>query len=70
MPERYVPPHTSVNLLSKAEVIISKQPTGTPLHATHIINDALSNRHGFGKPRLSRYTMHAYKTYMTKTHHR
>ena len=70
VPERYVPPHTSVNLLSKAEVIISKQPTGTRLDATHIINDALSNRHGFGKPRLSRYTMHAYKTYMTKADHR
>ncbi len=66
VPERYVPPHTSINLLSKAEVIMSTKPSGTQLQATHIISDALSNRHGFGKPRLSPYTIHAYKAHMAQ----
>ena len=66
MPERYVPPHTSVNLLSKAEIIMSTKPTGTRLRATDIIGDALSNSQGFGKPKFSSDTMNAYEARMTK----
>ena len=65
VPERYVPPHTSVNLLSKAEVIMSDKPSGTRLQATDVISDALSNRHGFGKPRLSPHTLNTYKARVT-----
>lgn len=66
VPDRYVPPHTSVNLFSKAEIIISNKPSGTRVQAINIISDALSNRHGFGKPRLNPYTMNAYRTQMAK----
>ena len=66
VPERYAPPHTSVNLLSKAEIIMSTKPTGTRLRATDIIGSALSNSHGFGKPKFSSDTMNAYEARMTK----
>lgn len=67
VPERFVPPHTSTNLLGKAQVIMSDKPSGTRLQATHIIGDALSGRHGFGKPRLSPQTMKAYQSHLTPT---
>ena len=58
VPERYVPPHTSVNQLSKAEVIMStSRRIGSKQDAVQIIEDALSGRHGFGKPKLSAQTM-------------
>lgn len=64
IPDRFVPPHTSINLLSKAEVILSDKPSGTQMRATDILSDALSNSHGFGKPRFSKQTMNAYQTYL------
>ena len=67
IPERYVPPHTSVNLLSKAEVILSTQGSGTKgtrLSAAQVIANALSNHHGFGKPTLSAQTMKAYQGFI------
>ncbi len=65
VPERFVPPHTSVNLLSKAEVIFSPRSGGTRMSAVNIIGDALSGRRGFGKPRFSPQTMNAYKQYLS-----
>jgi hypothetical protein len=65
VPDRFVPPHTSVNLLSKAEVIFSPRSGGTRMSATSIIGDALSGRHGFGKPRFSPQTMNAYNRYLS-----
>ncbi|MDA7623803.1 hypothetical protein N8641_01235 [Akkermansiaceae bacterium] len=45
---------------------MSTKPTGTRLRATDIIGDALSNSHGFGKPKFSSDTMNAYEARMTK----
>jgi|TARA_B110000914_G_C15348790_1_gene392860 hypothetical protein len=69
VPERYVPPHTSVNLLSIAQIIMSTKPPGTRFKATDIIGDALSNSHDFGKPSFSSDTMNAYEARITKPTH-
>lgn len=61
VPDRYVPPHTSVNLLGKAELVMSEKPAGTRVRATQVIADALGGSHGFGKPRLSKQTLNAYR---------
>ncbi|MCP5537130.1 MAG: hypothetical protein H7A51_12995 [Akkermansiaceae bacterium] len=64
IPDQFVPPHTSVNQLSKADVVVSQTGGGTRVNAARIIAEALSGNHGFGKPRLSPQTMKNYQAHL------